>query len=396
MGKNTQENEVELYNLEQLYKKINRLYDTGEIFKAYIDGFELFPVSIPLPTIKQTTIQNEYDKVTFGIQKLKNSGLPIVFKEFSFKALGKQTLPEKIVFDTLDKYLEIIKKENEYGSFIKYYQQIIYKYPQLKKLFLQKPFWILQYSEVWEKLLDIAEFLISHPNPNIYIRELPLQNIDTKFVEKYKKILDIFISSIKETEPLPTLANFSFEKKYQLKYPQAQIRFRILDENYFINGLSDLSLPLEQFKSLDIQCQNIFIVENKITTLSFPNLKNSLVIFGQGYGVGVLKNIASLQKKNIFYWGDIDLDGFAILSQLRGYYPQTISLMMDEETIERYVDLKVEASCKNREKKLLNLGIDEKIVYTKLHNEFYGKNFRLEQERLPFEYIYQKLAKTKI
>jgi hypothetical protein len=382
-----------MYDIKQLFAKCEKVYKNGDIFIAYINNFELFPVSITLATIKQTTIQKEYDKVTLGIQKLKSSGLPLVYKEFSFKALGKQTLPQKIVFDTLDKYLKIIKKENEYNSFIKSYNQIICKYPELKELFLQKPFLVLEYNEFWEKLLDIVDFFILNEKPNIYIRELPLKNIDTKFIEKYKKIIDILISTIKQQDSLNSMVNFSFEKKYHLKYPQALIRFRILDERYFINNLSDLTLPLDDFRSLDIQCQNIFIVENKITTLSFPNIKNSIVIFGQGYGVTALKNITWLKEKNIFYWGDIDFDGFAILSQLRGYFPQTVSLMMDEYTINTHKDLKVEATSQIKEKLLLHLTQEENELYQKLLNEFYGKNFRLEQERLPFEYIYQKLDK---
>ncbi len=131
----------------------------------------------------------------------------------------------------------------------------------------------------------------------------------------------------------------------------------------------------------------IFIIENKITFLSFFEIEDSIAIFGSGYKVSALKDAKWLQEKEIYYWGDIDLDGFAILSQLRSYFPNAKSFLMNEETIEKFKDLSVEYIPKNVYRELENLILEEKRVYKRLQNDFYGKNFRLEQERLPFSYV---------
>ncbi len=41
-----------------------------------------------------------------------------------------------------------------------------------------------------------------------------------------------------------------------------------------------------------------------------------MVLFGSGYGFEFLSNVLWLAKLNIYYWGDIDTHGFAILNQL--------------------------------------------------------------------------------
>jgi hypothetical protein len=195
------------------------------------------------------------------------------------------------------------------------------------------------------------------------------------------------LSNILQTIPLATIGDHSFELKYQLKYSLPQVRFRILDEDLYICGLSDITLCIDEFEKLQIDCQKVYIVENKITTLSFPAIKNSIVIFGSGYSVGVLKKTQWLQNKEIFYWGDIDIDGFAILSQVRGYFPHTKSICMDEDTIKSFK----QKAIKNRSNKypiLDNLDDNESIVYERLINDFYGKDFRLEQEMIPLEYFY--------
>lgn len=45
--------------------------------------------------------------------------------------------------------------------------------------------------------------------------------------------------------------------------------------------------------------------------------------------VNVLRDAGWLADCTLWYWGDLDTQGFAILSQLRGYWPQTRSFLMD-------------------------------------------------------------------
>ena len=81
----------------------------------------------------------------------------------------------------------------------------------------------------------------------------------------------------------------------------------------FFYGLDDLSIPLSQFEKLNLPLQKVIIVENKTslyTTLTLPNMKNTLAIFGSGYAVLNLKNVKWFQQLELLYWGDIDAQGF--------------------------------------------------------------------------------------
>ena len=377
-----------IYDLNKLQKKYEKYYTSGALYQDYIAQNNRFPLEFNLETIKESTIQKSYDEVVLGIQQLKKSGLTLLYKTYSFKSLGKQNLPQKIVFEKVDNYLPIINKESEYTIFVTTYKFIVSKYPQLKALFFNKPFLVLKYLDSWNEILNVVDYLLKNPNPRIYIRELCVKDVDTKFIEQHKKIIDLLVSSIKEKEPLRKMANFAFEKRYHLKFPQPMVRFRILDKALYIQNLSDITLTLGEFKSLNLACKTIYIVENKITTLSFPYKNNAIVIFGQGYSVSVLKDIEWFRDKEILYWGDIDLDGFAILSQLKGYYDNANSMLMDIETLEQFLPYKVEAQSKNREKELPHLNSGEKLVYERLVNAYYGENFRLEQEKIPLDILH--------
>lgn len=117
----------------------------------------------------------------------------------------------------------------------------------------------------------------------------------------------------------------------------------------------------------------------QINGLAFPQKNNSMVIFGKGYGIHTLKQIPWLAKCKIYYWGDIDTDGFAMLSQIRSYYPRTQSLLMDEATL---LACKAfwgeEAKAKKQTPEVLtDLTPEEAQVYRRLKEDHWQPRLRL-------------------
>ncbi len=382
---------VKHYDKKEIFTKALKIYMSGKVFVDYIEESELFPLEIKLKRLKQSDLQNNFSIISSELISLQKVDLELIYKEFSFKNIGLQKLPISVVFQNRNALLSFIKKNKEFELFKNNFKMTLKQYPVLKELLQKKSFLVVEYSDVWSKLLMICDFFIQNPRPNIYIRELGIREIDTKFVERYKKVLDKLLSILLDSDNvdgnMSSLSNYGFEKKYYLKYPLPCVRFRILDNSQTIAGLNDMSLNIDEFKNLNPQCRDVYIVENKVTTLSFPALKNSMVIFGAGYGVEVLKDVQWLHDKNIYYWGDIDSDGFAILSQARGYFTKIKSIFMDERTMNSFLLFSVKKKTEIK-KELKNLTEDEYAIFEKVQEN----SFRLEQERIDFNYIKMLLA----
>ena len=127
----------------------------------------------------------------------------------------------------------------------------------------------------------------------------------------------------------------------------------------------------------------VFIQPNE-RSLAFDvavsKLDSSLVIFA-------LK-IPWLKSKEIFYWGDIDTHGFSILSRLRHFFPRANSIMMDENTLGIHQALCVTEPDKSRcQNQLQHLKKAEQQLYQQLQKN----HQRLEQERLPMNYVNARL-----
>jgi hypothetical protein len=87
------------------------------------------------------------------------------------------------------------------------------------------------------------------------------------------------------------------------------------------------------------------VVENKTTlytTLTLPKMNDTIAIFGSGFSVFNLKNVRWFDNLKLLYWGDIDVQGFEILSQFRTYFPQTKSVLMDKQAFDNFLKTTME------------------------------------------------------
>ncbi|MDR0603501.1 MAG: DUF2220 family protein [Bacteroidales bacterium] len=380
------------YEIEQQCQKWWR-----NILISHIETTDFFPKEIS--RIGKITPRNlmkklpEYQKsltlLRDNDKTIRKWGYSLIETEQYFEKIGIQKVPEKIVIETLDDYLKLTKKKTEYQRFLKNYNLIINEIPSLKAWVLLHPQKLIEYdNDIWTDILKVCKYFIANPKPNLYIRELPI-NVHTKFITRHRGIISELLNHLLPPESINQkfTAN-DFEKRFYLKYPELTVRFRILDKQIaqtYFSGIDDLCVSISQFEELELPLRRVFVVENKMNIFTFPIIRDSIVIFGSGYSIENLKNIKWLNNVDLFYWGDLDTDGFQILSQFRSYFPQTKSLLMDKETFNIFFE-----NDKGKPSKVtgkLNLTNDEKQLYELLKM----KNWRLEQEKIPLTYLKNRL-----
>lgn len=388
-----------MIKLEEIKIQTNRWY--RDFLVASIKGENFFPKDIRFGKVKSSETLESFSKVNKEIQNLRNKskeqlgyGYLIEFIKRKDQKIGEQLFPNRIYFENETDYLKFINKEKEYQEFKLAIGQITNTIPKLHEWILLNPLKVIENLGRWMDLIKICNFFISNPQPNLYIRELPIE-LHTKFIEENKAIIRSLLDFLIEGH-INKNEN-QFERRFNLKCDEPLIRLRILDEELakkYFSGLTDLSIPQTDFNILCVGCKRVFILENKtnfsniFNFLTLPLLKNSIAIFGKGFQLNLLKEAKWLKDKQIIYWGDIDTQGFQILSQLRSYFPDTESLMMDFETFNEFKDFSVTGTETNINQ-LPNLTIEENQLFKYLLN-LKGKN-RLEQEKINHSFVIRKI-----
>lgn len=291
----------------------------------------------------------------------------------------------KIKFETAEDFERFLQITKEVANFRKNAALINGRFPELQYWIERYPQKVIDNSEDWNDILKVLDYFSKNPQPQLYIRELPIE-MHTKFIEQHKavisELLDIVIKDYINTNEK------EFEKRYNLRYDEPMVRIRLLDRTLakkLFYGLDDITIPISLFLKLQIPISKVYNYQNKVNFLTFPLIPNSIVIWGKGYGVASIKESELLKSTELIYWGDLDAQGFEILSQFRSYFGQVKSLLMDKATFDNYFEKECGTPSKISVK--LNLTTEEEELYQYIK----VNNYRLEQEKIPQRYVIEQL-----
>ncbi len=317
-------------------------------------------------------------------------------RSFSHRVVGSNSIPSEVWIDSLDDALAMLGKRSEAARFSALLDQTRQRQPLLLSWLAKRPLKALELAGHWSLLLDIVDWMQAHPRPGIYLRQVDIPGVHSKFIEAHRGVLtELFDISLPQGYIAPEAGGVGqFTVRYGFRDKPARIRFRVLDPSKSPlpgGGMNDITLDSHSFAKLPALVSRVFITENETNFLAFPALADSLVIFGSGYGWDSLSHVRWLSDCLIYYWGDIDTHGFAILNQLRSRFGHVESFMMDRET------LMVHGSLWGNEKDqvlhdLPLLTTEERGLFDDLRDNRIRKNLRLEQEFIGFGWIESALA----
>ena len=377
--------------------RVEKKWNRGDVLAWSVSTDPFEPLRIPLKGPNARELAHGFDAARDWVAHLvrhagagNKRGYAIEWQEVNHRTLGRNKIPKAVVFHTLGDIIAYLGKTAETTRYKRRFEEITARFPELGGLLMERPLEVLAHDLEWDALLAIVGYVRTHPRPGIYLRQLEIPGVDTKFIETRKAWLTRLLACVLPPEAVVNDVKgvAAFERRFGFKSKPARIRFRILDPELSPMGLSDLEMPAADFHDLPVRPEIIFVVENEITGLSFPSFPKGMVIIGLGYGLSALSGTLWMLERPVWYWGDLDTHGFAMLDQIRHHFPRTRSFLMDEATLLSHRALwGREPSPVSRDLALLTP--DEARVYDALRLNLHGPQLRLEQERISFSLVRQ-------
>jgi hypothetical protein len=377
--------------------QVQRLWDRGLLPAQVAGGEELFPRRLTLKGPGSKELAERFDEVRSWIARLDREAkhYRLVWRNVNHRILGANAVPAEIWIDSLDHALNLIGKQRDAQRLVAMAEETRKCLPQLIPWLTKRPLRALDLADDWSRLLALVQWLREHPRPAIYLRQIDLPAVHTKLIEGHRGVLsELFDLILPEDAVDPVYTGVTgFCRRYGFLDKPSRVRFRVLDPTLRLlptPGEQDITLTQASFSSLALPVSKIFITENEINFLAFPSVPEALVIFGAGYGFDNLASASWLNQKDIYYWGDIDTHGFAILNQLRKFLPRSQSFLMDRQTLlahRRLWGLESRSETAN----LGRLSDEESVLYDQLRDNHWGERIRLEQERVGFVYLCEAL-----
>jgi hypothetical protein len=383
-----------------LRAQVLRRWDKGELLAELAVPTDLLPLRLSLRAPSSSELSERFDAVrawAAELQQGSRAGYRLVLREVRHRVIGQNSLPGEAWVDTLDDALRLIGKARDARAFQGLVAATRQQQPALLPWLQRQPLRALALTELWPRLLDVVAWLHAHPRPGVYLRQVDLPGIHSKFIEAQRGVLAELLDLALPLQAIDATASGAaqFARRYGFRDKPARVRLRFLDPRHaaWVPGTdADYTVSQDAFARLAPTLQRVFITENEINFLAFPPAAGSLVVFGAGYGFDALAQAAWLHQRALHYWGDIDTHGFAILDQLRAHFAHAQSFLMDRETLlEHQAQWTGEPQPTQRD--LPHLNDAERRLYDDLRwRRLRDEPVRLEQERIAFGCVERAVA----
>ena len=361
--------------------------------RRWLAGESDWPQRVPLGVPTEQQALDNISRVRAWIDAWANWQGPgeVSWTERRWSSLGSQTVPEAIAFPSPEAIAECVGQMETWGRARQRYQEVGEIFPQLSRVLPQHFDVLAQWNDAeFERLVQLIRWLTSNPQSGMYLRQVPVPGVHSKWIETRKKVVLAWLQAALGMD------GADFHTVTGLRRIPTRLRLRLLDPDLraAVGGVGDLQAPVQDIARLHLPIRRVFIVENLQSGLAFDEIEGAVVFMGQGYAVEPFAEIPWLKMAACYYWGDIDTHGLAILDSLRQHLPNVHSLLMDAETLLDHRDLWGHEDKQVTANALPGLYTEESKLFADLKANRWGTRVRLEQERIPWAYAARRILRT--
>ena len=395
-----------------------KAWNSGGLLRELLEPTGVYPRRRPLKRPTAAELLSDYAAARSWAAELfaavGHFGLETA--EVGRTTIGSNQLPAAAVFASVDDEIAFIAKAKDATRFVELAKGLSLLHPSLRAWALKRPLRLLELGADAMTAARIALWLRDNPEPGVYVRQLSLPGVHTKFVENNRTVIDELLDGL--SPDLATEADLGdeeqllgvptatgsllgrtmartpaarFASRHRFLHPPELVRFRMLDPEVPLLGEArDVTVTAGAFGALNLSVTTVIVTENLVNFLAVPEQPRTLAIYGGGYGFSSLRDARWLADCQVLYWGDLDTHGFRILDELRAVHPHVASVLMDEATLLAHKEVWGSEPSPSRAT-LTRLTAEEAAVYQALGNDSYGPAVRLEQELIRWDWVLERL-----
>ncbi|MCD7100164.1 DUF3322 and DUF2220 domain-containing protein [Stenotrophomonas sp. MMGLT7] len=347
-----------------------------------------WPLPIPLRPPTQEQAEQAWTRFGQWLRAWQDEARPgtVQPRTLRWSRLGEQRLPQNWQLPDADTVADLLGEGARWRQACRRSGELRRRWPEAVALHARLPRHFDLLADLPEddhlRLMAVLDWLQRHPRSDLFLRQLPIAGIDSKWIEPRRQVLADWLAALRGLPP-----GSGFERLSGLRRAPGRLRLRLLDPalRAAVGGLEDISAPIGQLAALRLPARRVVMVENLETGLAFDDLPGTVLLMARGYAVDCIERIGWLRELPLLYWGDLDTHGLVILHRLRQYAPRARTVLMDEATLLRYRALCGSEPRQHRAQRLSGLNAEEQHLYDALKRHRFGLNLRLEQERIAWD-----------
>ena len=159
-----------------LHAQVHRLWERGDLLRVMAGEEARFPLRLKLNVPSSAELLEHFALVSDWTADLMT--LPQV-RHFlarvqTHRVLGTRRVPESVWVADVDNAITLIGKQREAMRFQKALALTRKKHSALLPWLMKFPLQAIEFSEDWNRLLEVADWMVAHPRPGIYLRQIDI------------------------------------------------------------------------------------------------------------------------------------------------------------------------------------------------------------------------------
>ena len=367
--------------------RVRRRWDDGSLLRAHAVGEPFAPIKVPLRGPKPSQIGDDLGAARDWVAALDvgrhdDRRYALQWREIGGRRIGRNRLPVSATVDTPEQAQALLGVAGEVRRFDELLSAAGERGPVWEWI-VGHPHAALTLAAELPRLIAAYDWLDAQRDSGRYLREITAPGVDTKFAERHRATLAAMLGV--SSSAAGFLAGLGLRAK------PALVRLRPAPAPWLPAPITELALRPGELARLPLAPRTVLVIENEISYLSVEVPAGGVVIWGKGFEVDAVGRLPWLAEAEVIYWGDIDTHGFAILDRLRAWVPHARSVLMDRDTLVAHRD-RWGSEDRPAASSLTRLTASEAQLYEELVTDVLGERVRLEQERIDWAWVRQRLG----
>lgn len=318
--------------------------------------------------------------------------LDVAFTERQTRNFGRVHIPKTARVLTIDCAARLVRRASELASARQRYEALMATDHRLTAL---ADHWLRIVGMSRGDFVVLCRFVseaVALDLTRLRLREVPCAGMHTKFLEDNRTVLKPILAALNVP---PNLDAQSWAGKFGFVEDDTSL-FELRDLDGGLLPYAHVALPARQLtdespaRAADGRAlRGVVIVENQATFQALPGMPGIVAIFGRGFTVRVLGSATWLAAQPLLYLGDLDHAGFQMVAGLRrDGLAHLQTALMDVRTAEANRSYWVIDTSTPGTSRAYEGLIDRECSAQQL---MAAGPWRLEQERIPFDMLVDKL-----
>lgn len=170
--------------------QLEKLWGRGDMLASLVTGESLFPRRLTLKCPTSGEMADRFGEVRTWVGEVRAAPYcRIEMREFKHRVFGANSVPAEVWIDSFDDAVAFISKRKEAVRFVFLIEKTKQSHPKLLGWLAKRPMRALALADEWSRLLEIVAWMQAHPRPSVYLRQVDIPGVHSKFIEAHRSVL---------------------------------------------------------------------------------------------------------------------------------------------------------------------------------------------------------------